>query len=108
MATFTACTTATVALYTLPDDDETIAAIPVEAWDEQGAAYVAGLKGLIVADSRPGFVRLEQATARLPRPDGPPPREPVKVGPPPSKPGGPRDPIDPRGPRPDPPRGRQP
>lgn len=106
MATFTACMTATVALYTLPDDDETIVALPVEAWDEQGAAYVAGIKGLIVADSRPGFVRLEQASARLPRPDAPV-REPVKVGPPPSKPGGPRDPADPRGPRPAPERGRQ-
>lgn len=104
---FTSCTTSTVALYTLPDDDETIVALPVEAWDEQGAAYVAGLKGLILADTRPGFIRLEQASVRLPGP-GKPVKEPIKIGPPPSHvPGGPRDPIDPRGPRPAPEKGRQ-
>lgn len=100
---FTACTTGTVALYTLPADDETIVAIPVEAWDEKGDAYVAGVKGLIVADSRPGFLRLEQASQQLPHP-GKAPREPVKVGPP-ERPKGPRDPLDPRGPH-QPPRGR--
>lgn len=107
MATFTGCTTSAVALYTVEEDDELLIALPVEAWDESGAAYVAGLKGLILADSRPGFLRLEQASAKLPRP-GEVPREPVKVGPPePRGPGGPRDPIDPRGPRPAPERGRQ-
>jgi hypothetical protein len=105
MATFTACTTRTVALYTLPDDDEMIVALPVEAWDEQGAAYIAGIKGLILADTRPGFLRLEQSSLELPRPDGPPPKEPVRVGPAPKPPRGPRDPTDPRGPVP--PRGRQ-
>jgi hypothetical protein len=106
MATFTACTTGTVALYTVEDDDEQLLALPVEAWDEQGIAYVAGIKGLILADSRPNFLRLEQASARLPRP-GEPAKEPVRVGPPPGKNRGPRDPLDPRGPRPGPPRGRQ-
>lgn len=107
MAAYTPCTTGTVALYTDPADDELLTAVPVEAWDDAGAAYVAGVKGLILADARPGFVRLEQASQPLPRP-GQPVREPVKVGPPePRGPRGPRDPIDPRGPRPDPPRGRQ-
>ncbi|MET8864672.1 hypothetical protein ABZW11_17180 [Nonomuraea sp. NPDC004580] len=105
MATFTGCTTSTVALY-MAGDDETVVAVPVEAWDEQGSAYVAGVKGLILADTRPGFLRLEQASAPLPAP-GRPVKEPVKVGPPPEKPRGPRDPADPRGPRPTPPRGRQ-
>ena len=106
MATFTACMTGTVVLYAVPDDDEQLLALPVEAWDEHGAAYVAGAAGLVKADSRPGFVRLEQASARLPRP-GQPVGEPVRVGPPDGKPRGPRDPTDPRGPRPGPPRGRQ-
>jgi len=105
MATFTACVTGTVALYTVPDDDEQMLAVPVEAWDEAGAAYVAGIKGLILADTRPGFLRLEQASQPLPRP-GRPVREPVRIGAPEGKPRGPRDPTDPRGPRPDPPRGR--
>lgn len=101
------CTTSTVALYADPDDAEIVVAVPVEAWDERGAAYVAGAKGLVLADSRTGFVGLEQASARLPRP-GQPVKEPVKVGPrDPSGPLGPRDPVDPRGPRPAPVRGRQ-
>ncbi|MEU8362320.1 hypothetical protein AB0C27_40510 [Nonomuraea sp. NPDC048882] len=102
---FIACTTSTVALYTDPADDELLVALPVEAWDEHGAAYIAGIKGLILADTRPGFMRLEQASARLPGP-GKPVKEPIKVGPPPRGPGGPRDPIDPRGPRPAPEKGR--
>ncbi|WP_049562242.1 hypothetical protein [Nonomuraea sp. SBT364] len=102
---FTPCTSGTVALYTV--DDETLLAVPVEAWDEQGVAHIAGIKGLIQADTRPGFLRLEQASQPLPAP-GRPVREPVRVGPPPGRRPGPRDPTDPRGPRPDPPRGRQP
>lgn len=96
-ATYCPCTTGTVALYTMPDDDEQLLAIPVEAWDDAGAAYVAGLKGLIVADSRPGFVRLEQASQPLARP-GRAAKDPVRVGPPaPGKPR-PRDPsLPPRG-----------
>lgn len=103
---FTPCGTGTVALYTVEDDDGTLLAIPVEAWDDAGAAYVAGVARLILADSRPGFVRLAQASQPLPRPDAPR-RDPVRVGPPPRQ-SGPRDPTDPRGPRLDPPRGRQP
>ncbi|MEV0382886.1 hypothetical protein [Nonomuraea sp. NPDC050643] len=93
---FTACTTGTVALYTVEGDDEHLLAIPVEAWNEAGAACVAGLKGLIVADTRPGFLRLEQASQPLPRP-GRAAREPIRFGPPaPGKPR-PRDPELPRG-----------
>ncbi|GAA4924559.1 hypothetical protein HD597_011308 [Nonomuraea thailandensis] len=107
MATYCPCTTGTVALYVDQADDDLLVAVPVEAWDEAGAAYVAGLRGLVLADSRPGFVRLEQASARLPRPDAPV-REPVKIGAPePRGPHGPRDPLDPRGPRPATEKGRQ-
>ncbi|MGW6502970.1 hypothetical protein [Nonomuraea angiospora] len=97
MAAFIACATGTVALYTRPDDEEQLLAIPVEAYDDAGAAYVAGIKGLIVADSRPGFVRLEQASQPLARP-GRPVREPVRVGPAPAPKPRPREPeLPPRG-----------
>ncbi|MEU6781496.1 hypothetical protein ABZ912_20010 [Nonomuraea angiospora] len=97
MATFTACTTGTVALYTVEGDDEQLLAIPIEAWDDTGAAYVAGIKALILADSRPGFLRLEQASQPLARP-GRAVKEPVRVGPPPSPGPRPRDPVlPPRG-----------
>jgi hypothetical protein len=108
MAAYCPCTTGTVALYTDPADDELLVAVPVEAWDEHGLAYVADVSELIAARTLQGFVRLEQASARLPRP-GTKPQEPVRVGPPPARgPRGPRDPSDPRGPRPAPERGRQP
>lgn len=94
---FTSCTTGAVALYAVEGDDEQLLAIPVEAWDEQGTAYVAGIKGLIATDSRPGFLRLEQASQPLARP-GRAVREPVRVGPPPAPRPRPRDPeLPPRG-----------
>ncbi|MFB4273030.1 hypothetical protein [Nonomuraea sp. GTA35] len=104
------CTTGTVALYKVEGDDETVIAVPVEAWGSEDpfTAFVATRDGhLAAAHSRAGFVGLEQASAPLPRP-GAPVREPVKVGPgEPRGPRGPRDPVDPRGPRPETPRGRQ-
>jgi len=103
---FVPCTTSTVALYMVEGDDETLLAVPVEAWSEDGFAFVAQTMKLAAAHTLPRFVRLEQASARLPRP-GQPVGEPVRVGPPDGKPRGPRDPTDPRGPRPGPPRGRQ-
>jgi hypothetical protein len=103
MAAYTPCTTGTVALYAT--DAEQLLAVPVEAWDETGAAHIAGLKGLILADTRPGFVRLEQASAQLPAP-GRPVKEPVRIGPPPVARRERDDESDPRKPRPDRP-GRQ-
>lgn len=100
------CTSGTVALYMVEGDDETLLAIPVEAWSEDGFAFVAQTMKLAAAHTLPRFVRLEQASQPLPAP-GRPVGEPVRVGPPPEKPRGPRDPTDPRGPRPGPPRGRQ-
>lgn len=104
MAAFTPCTTGTVALYVM--DDDSVTAIPVEAWTENGAACIAGLDGLVPAISKPGFLRLEQVSMTLPHPDSVP-KQPVRVGPKP-RPPGPRDPTDPRGPREGQPRGRQP
>jgi len=80
MAVYTPCTTGTVALYR--QDADTLVAVPVEAWDETGAAQVAGESGLILATARTGFVHLEQASAQLPAP-GKPAKEPVRIGPPP-------------------------
>lgn len=94
------CASGTVALYKVDGDDETLLAVPVEAWgtEEPFTAFVATPDGhLAAAHSRAGFVRLEQASQPLPAP-GRPVGQPVKIGPPERKP---------RGPRVDPPRGRQ-
>lgn len=87
MAVTIPCTTGAVALYQL--DDDTVLAVPVEAWDGQGAAYVAGDTGLVEATTRAGFLRLEQAAVALP-PSGRPPRTPERAGPRP-RPQGPRE-----------------
>lgn len=94
---YTSCTTGTVALYTVQGDDEQLLAIPVEAWDDSGVAYVAGIRALIAADTKPGFLRLEQASQPLARP-GRAVREPVRVGPEPAPKPRPREPeVPPRG-----------
>ncbi|MGP3917685.1 hypothetical protein [Nonomuraea sp. 10N515B] len=87
------CTTGTLALYA--QEDGSILAKPVEAWDDAGAPYVAAATVLVAAqDAGPGtFQRLEMAAVVLP-----PPREvrvPDRVGRPPRP--GPR-PV-PEGPR---------
>lgn len=64
---FTPCTTGTVALYRQGED--TVLALAVEAWDDAGVPYVAADTGLVRAGSLPGFLRLEQTVAELPRPD---------------------------------------
>lgn len=70
MATYIPCTTGTVALY--QEDVERLVAVVVEAWDDQGAACVAGQFGLVAATAlRAGFLRLEQASAVIPSPSRP-------------------------------------
>ncbi len=86
MATFAPCTTGTVALFQ-QDDSEGVLALPVEAWDETGAPYVAGPNGLVAATSRPAFLRLEAAAVALPARRAP--KSPVPVGP--RQPRGPRE-----------------
>jgi len=67
---YVACTTGTVALYR--DDDGTQRAVVVEAWDEDGAPWIAGVAGLVAAADQAGFVRLERAVAVIPPPAIPP------------------------------------
>lgn len=73
---FIACTTGTLAVFGRQDGAEL--AIPVEAWDEAGEAYVAGSHRLVAASSEDGFLRLEQAVFVVP--DRSEPRPPVRVG----------------------------
>lgn len=75
--TFIPCTTGTVALY--QQADEGILAMPVEAWDDAGAPYIAGATALVAASSRSGFLRLEPAAVALPPARAP--KTPVQVGP---------------------------
>lgn len=72
------CTTGTLALY--DQEDGSILAKPVEAWDDAGRPYVAAVTILVAAeDAGPGtFQSLEMAAVVLP-----PPREvrqPERVG----------------------------
>lgn len=76
------CTTGTVALYR--GDGEQLLAVPVEAWDDKGAALVAGVSGLISAAERPGFAGLELAAIAVPAQDRPV-RTPVRSGPRPGR-----------------------
>jgi hypothetical protein len=86
MAITVPCTTGTVALYQ-EGAEETILALPVEAWDDTGAAYVAGTSGLVAASTLAGFLRLEAAAIALPPRRAP--KAPVPVGPRPRR--GPRE-----------------
>jgi len=65
------CVTGTVAVYKTQ-------AIPVKAWADDGAAYVAGEAALVRADSLPDFVRLDRATTHTV-----PPHKPSPIGRPP-------------------------
>ncbi|WP_326646054.1 hypothetical protein OG884_15495 [Streptosporangium sp. NBC_01755] len=65
MATYISCTTGALALYA--QEDGSVLAVPVEAWEcEAGTPYVAGPTHLVAAHSRPGFVRLEQSVVVVP------------------------------------------
>ncbi len=85
MAITLPCTTGTVALF--QEEEETVLALPVEAWDDTGAPYVAGPTGLVTATTRAGFLRLEAAAVALPPRRAP--KSPVPVGP--RQPRGPRE-----------------
>jgi len=80
------CTTGTVALYDGAGGAQI--AVVVEAWDDAGVPHIAGDAGLEDARSRPGFIRLERATAIMPPPALPPvvvhqprPTRPTRPGP---------------------------
>jgi hypothetical protein len=86
MAVFTPCATGTEALYRrieAPEGDEReVLAVPVEAWDEFGKAYVAGPQGLVDATAfraaRLVFLRLDPPVTWTGRPEPAVARVPVR------------------------------